>query len=135
MVFVGRGCLSPVPLPQLRGPSSSQPLAFDVPFSPHFQGVAPLSPGLPDWILALSLVGRAILSPVHALTPPFVRIYGKTAQLLYLYKVLRELTTDNEKTSGTDSSRGAHPSCRVTCLCCVDTDNQLPWLLSYAKSW
>lgn len=130
MVLVGRGCLSPVPLLQHCSPSSSQPLALDVPLSFHFQGVAPLSPGLPDWILALSLVRRAILSPV---LPPFVRIYGKTAQLLYIYTVLSELITDNEKSSDTDS-RGSPPSCRVTCLCCADTDNQLPWLLSYAKS-
>lgn len=52
-------------------------LALDIPLSSHFQWVASLSHGLPDWTLALSLVRRAILSLVCTLISSLVRIYGQ----------------------------------------------------------
>lgn len=55
-------------------PVFSQPFALDSQFSAHSQWVAPLSQGLPDWTLALSL---AILGPVHDPISSFIRIYRK----------------------------------------------------------
>lgn len=82
---------SPVPLLQHCSPVFSQPFALDAQLLAHYQWVAPLSQGLPDWSLALSLVRRDILSPVHTPISELVRICRKTAQLLSLYKVIRDL--------------------------------------------